>query len=1058
MGRRPGRARPRRADPRPDAPSRNAREGDKVAFEITAYPDADYLGEGVITKVLGEAGEPSVETQAVIETYNLPGEFPRECVDEALDLSMAFDERMRREAEGEAFDTSERLDLRDTLILTIDPPDARDYDDAISIERLDDIAGGGPGWRLGVHIADVANFVTPGSALDREATGRANSVYLPRLVIPMLPEVLSNGICSLQEGVPRFAKTAFIDYDDRGNVRGRGFAASLIKSARRLTYLEAQAIIDGDPEEAKKHAKTEPVYTPEVVAALKSMNTLSRAIRERRRRAGMIHLDLPEVDLVFDEDGRVVDAVPEDDAYTHTLIEMFMVEANEAVARLFEDLGVPLLRRVHPDPVPGEMGDLSRFVKVAGYKLPKAPTREELQGLLEATKGSPAAPAVHFAVLRTLTRAEYSPELIGHFALASEAYAHFTSPIRRYPDLTVHRALTRYLQLTENGERPPRSEGDRKAMGRELRDDPACPDHETLRAVGANCNAREQNATDAERDLRQFLVLQLLEEHIGASFPGLITGVTGAGAFVRLDKYLAEGLVKTEDLPAPPGNKGGRVLWRIDRRSGALVEQNSGRSFNIGDRVEVTVLEIDLAARQMNLSITDAKSRDVGKGKKPAPSVASGLRLGDQIEIAARERKTGAQKRAQRSKSRDRPQGRPPPGAQGQGQAPVARPRAARRPQPAPSRRSATTRVPPCPSRPKLSSAIRSSSRPASVGSPVSDAIGGPSAMPSRLPRTPRPSARRSATVRLASSAAPGASITNSRAPKPDGSANDRSSASTRPSGSASSSVSELIANVPGSPAGRGPVVYAASRSAANDARSYTSTRQRVPAPVVASSPSDSSAASVAVHSSPRAGLAVNDSSARFARAPSVTSRGIASVRSGAAPPNGRSPSDRHTPTAGGASYDSAARHAPSAARHAATPSASRAGCSSSISSSSATRSSKSPPPARASATPSSKTRGGSPSLTAIARTDALSDALSDAGSVQMPLSPPTRPNAPTVSGRRAVASASTRRPTASGAGSGAGPDAAHPASSSAASAGAPARAVTAGSTGTRRGSARAGR
>ena len=642
-----------------DASSKNAKLGDKVVFEITHYPEGDYLGEGVITKVLGASGEPDVETAAVIEAHNLPGEFPEACVEEARELSDQFNEEMERHINGaEPFDPLERTDLRDLFICTIDPPDAKDYDDAISLERLDKVAGGGRGWRLGIHIADVSHFVTPGTALDTEGRDRANSVYLPRLVIPMLPEILSNGICSLQEGVPRFCKSAFIDYDEQGNVRGRGYAATIIQSAKRLTYLEAQALIDGNEDEARKHAKTEPKYTDQLKRALKDMNTLSRAIRERRRGAGMIHLDLPDVELVFDDSGRVIDAVPEDNAYTHTLIEMFMVEANEALARLFEELEVPVLRRIHPDPVPGNMDQLRDFVKVAGFKIPKSPTREELQGLLDATAGSPAAPAIHFAVLRTLTRAEYSPALIGHFALASEAYAHFTSPIRRYPDLTVHRALTRFLSMTDNGSNPPRSDKEKHRVGRDMRETPDCPDEETLIEIGNNCNRCEERASTAERELRQFLVLQLLAEHIGGIFPGLVTGVTGAGVFIRLDKYLAEGLVKTEDLPAPRDKKGGygRAFWRLDGKTGALVEQNSGRSFQIGDRVDVTVIEVDLPRRQMNLAITDAKSRDVGKPKTTdkTKELAGALRLGDLIEEQRKNQKTGSQKRSQRSKSRDK--------------------------------------------------------------------------------------------------------------------------------------------------------------------------------------------------------------------------------------------------------------------------------------------------------------------------------------------------------------------------------------------------------------------
>ncbi len=639
-----------------DAASKNVKPGDKVVFEITAYPEGNMLGEGVITRVLGEAGRPDVETQAVIEAYGLPGEFPEECIEQAREQTAEFDADQRELEKGRQFDPAARSDLRDEYIITIDPPDAKDYDDAISIQRLDPREHKGAqsgGWRLGIHIADVSHFIEQGSPLDEEARDRGNSCYLPRLVIPMLPEVLSNGICSLQEGVPRYVKSAYIDYDAEGRVKGTHFRAGLIKSAKRLTYLEAQALIDDKPDLAKTHAKTEPRYTDQLIKTLKQMDHLSRVIRDRRRKAGMIHLELPDVELVYDEDGRVIDAVPEDDAYTHTLIEMFMVEANEAVARLFEELNVPLLRRTHPDPVPGEMEQLRDFVKVAGYRVPKNPTREELQALLDATAGTAAAPAVHMAVLRTLTRAEYSPALVGHFALASTAYAHFTSPIRRYADLTVHRALTAFLDLTDNGSKLPKSEQELKKLGQTLREDADCPDEGVLTGIGNRCNQTEENAESAERELRQFLVLQLLEQHIGESFPALVTGVTASGVFVRLDKYLAEGMIKIEDIPAP--QKDGRTVrdprWVFDRNSGSLVEQHSGRSFNIGDRLTVVIAEIDLARRQMELVPSDASNRDVGKEKRLAGKLKIGGVGGE--DLGGGFERTGTDRRAAKSKLRE---------------------------------------------------------------------------------------------------------------------------------------------------------------------------------------------------------------------------------------------------------------------------------------------------------------------------------------------------------------------------------------------------------------------
>lgn len=643
-----------------DPTVKNAKVGDKVSVEITEYARGNELAEGVIVKVLGEAGLPDVETQAVIVAYDLPQEFPAACVAQAREANAKFEEEVAR-LDKECYDKHVRLDLRDDYIITIDPPDAKDYDDAISISRTED-----GGWELGVHIADVAHFIPPGTPLDVEARERGNSVYLPRLVIPMLPEVLSNGICSLSEGVTRYCKSAFMRYAPNGKLLKSGVAATAIKSVKRLTYLEAQALIDGDLKEAVKHAKTEAKYTDQLIKTLREMDACAKAIRVRRREAGMIHLELPEVNLIFDDAGHVIDAEPEDNAFTHTLIEMFMVEANEVLARLFEGAKVPLLRRVHPEPTPGDVGELRTMAKVAGFAIPKNPTRKELQALLDATAGTGAARAVHFAVLRTLTKAEYSPALIGHFALASEAYAHFTSPIRRYPDLTVHRALAAYLKLTRNGENPPRSERDRELMGERLIDmgaEGGVLDQDELVEIGRNCTRTEENAAAAEWNLRQFLVLQLLSNHVGDSYPGTVTGVAPRGVFVQLDKYLCDGMVPVEQLPTGShGIHGGR--WTIDPRSGALVHQ-SGRSFNIGDKVEVTIAQVDLALRKLDLAITDPKSRGAGKDKK----LAGLLKLGGGDEAGglgvAKPRtekewqdfkfgRGGAKGRAQRSKSREK--------------------------------------------------------------------------------------------------------------------------------------------------------------------------------------------------------------------------------------------------------------------------------------------------------------------------------------------------------------------------------------------------------------------
>lgn len=634
-----------------DAESKNVREGDKVVLEIIEYPENGMLAEGVIVKVLGEAGQPDVETQAVIAAYSLPStEFPESCVEDAREATRRFDEEISAYEREGAKALVGRADLTGDFICTIDPPNAKDYDDAISLVRTDD-----GGYELGIHIADVAHFIPVGTALDAEAAERGNSVYLPRLVIPMLPEVLSNGICSLQEGVLRYAKTCVIRYDRRGHVKSRGFCQSLIKSRKRMTYLEAQALIDGNLEEAKKHAKTDTPHTEELIATCRLMDELARVIRDRRRKAGMIHLDLPVVELIFNEEGKVVDAEPEDNAFTHTIIEMFMVEANEALATLFEELRVPVLRRIHPEPTPNDTEDLRRAATVAGFKIPKNPDRGELQTLLDATAGTGAARAVHMAVLRTLTKASYSPAQIGHYALASNAYSHFTSPIRRYPDLTVHRSLAAYLERTDNGRNRPKTDGEKVALGRELKEDERCPSEPDLVQIGNQCSNTEVNATEAERELRAFLVLQLMAEHVGEEFEGVITGVTPKGVYVQLAKYLADGMIQKSDLPGDTTRSNRPPSWRLDDRTGALVDIHSGRSYNMGDSVRVTVAAVDLSTRRMDLLIADPNARAGGKAK-----TVKGLKIGAEGDFGglgdakgAGFKTPGAQRRSQKSKSRD---------------------------------------------------------------------------------------------------------------------------------------------------------------------------------------------------------------------------------------------------------------------------------------------------------------------------------------------------------------------------------------------------------------------
>ncbi len=593
-----------------DIGSKNARPGDKVVVEIIKYGDAseNRPAEGVIVEVLGEAGEPDVETQAVMHAFGLAEKFDDAVLREARDAARNLDES------GDDI-PEDREDLTGVFIATIDPPNAKDFDDAISIDKLTPTdEKDGAAWELGVHIADVAAFVTPGSELDTEAYHRGNSTYLPRKVIPMLPEVLSNGVCSLQPDVPRFAKSCFIRYDKAGKPMSSRFARSVIKSAKRLTYLEAQALIDDDLKTAIKHCREDSggthKYPRELIQKLKAMDELAKTIRKRRLGEGMIVLGLPEVELVFDESGRVIDAEPEDNAFTHTIIEMFMVEANEAAARLFDRLDVPMIRRTHPEPDAHDVSELRQFARVAGYNIPSKPSRKELQTLLDAVRGKPQQHAVHIAVLRTMTKAEYSPALIGHFALASEHYTHFTSPIRRYPDLIVHRGIDAYLKSAQDHPK------NKKAVTRDLTDDPAVPGFDQLVEIGRHCSTTERNSSDAERELRNYLVLELLAEHLGDDFAGTVSGVTGNGVFIQIDKFLVDGFVAIRELPQLPADR-----WQFNRTTGSLVAGRSGKTIAIGDTFTVRIAAVDLARRQMDLAVVDpgpvAPHKHPKKGNSP---------------------------------------------------------------------------------------------------------------------------------------------------------------------------------------------------------------------------------------------------------------------------------------------------------------------------------------------------------------------------------------------------------------------------------------------------------
>ncbi|MEM6560429.1 MAG: ribonuclease R [Planctomycetota bacterium] len=608
----------------PDAAGKYIKPGTKVVVEITQYPDdTGRFMRGVISDTLGKQGEKDVDLKSIIIQHGLPEEFPQEVKDAASDALKALEDPALR---------ANRFDMTDQTILTIDPPDAKDYDDAISLRHTDDGL-----IELGVHIADVSTFVKPGNALDLEAHHRGNSTYFPGHVIPMLPEVLSNGVCSLQEGVPRFAKSVFITYDKFGKPVRTAFSNSLISSAARLRYIEAQAIIDGEATIPHPDGdRTLDDYQPNVVELLLDMNRLAKTIQKRRREQGQLVLDLPQIELVLDGEGKVTGTTEEDDSFTHTLIEMFMVEANEASARLYDKLGVPYLRRVHPGPDPEGEERLVNFVRVAGHQLPKDMDRHALQALLGKVRGKPEQFAINLAILRSISRAEYSPKQQGHFALASDNYCHFTSPIRRYADLTVHRLLDDWFKKINADFR----DGPIPAPRGQKKTDLNSPTYDELVELGRHISFTERRSEAAERELKQVKVLELLSEQIGNNFDGVVTGITNFGVFVQISEYLVDGLCRYEDLMDD--------WWDVDAKNGRITGQRSGMKIQIGDVVDAKIINVDVAGRELSLSIADVKTR----GMKPMP--VKEKKKPKKKKDNAKPKATGSDKRAARSKSRDK--------------------------------------------------------------------------------------------------------------------------------------------------------------------------------------------------------------------------------------------------------------------------------------------------------------------------------------------------------------------------------------------------------------------
>jgi ribonuclease R len=489
-----------------------------------------------------------------------------------------------------------RRDLTGETVITIDPIDARDFDDAISLEPMPS-----GHWLLGVHIADVSHFVPEYSPLDREAYDRGNSVYLPDRVIPMLPEVISNSLASLQPSKVRFTLSALMEFTPEGVRVSTEVATAAIKSNRRFTYEQVDEYL-ADPEPWRKKLGVK------VFELLGRMRELARILRRRRTERGALELTMPEVKIDLDKQGRVSGAHVVANTESHQIIEEFMLAANEAIAEMLRDRQLAFLRRIHMPPSEMKLKVLNEFVAELGFKTESLQSRFAQQKLLKEVVGCPEEQAVNYAVLRSMQRAVYSPRDEGHYALASDCYCHFTSPIRRYPDLTIHRQVKAIL---EGG----------KPRG----------DFNPLVVVGEHCSQCEERAESAERELTKIKLLAYLADRIGEELDGVITGVESYGLFVQGLQLPAEGLVRVESMVDD--------YYRYDRAAHTLAGYRSGNSFRLGDKVRVVVTRVDVDRRELDFRLVQhqqAPTREMRPERTSRKAAVRGRRAPSQDKTTRR--------------------------------------------------------------------------------------------------------------------------------------------------------------------------------------------------------------------------------------------------------------------------------------------------------------------------------------------------------------------------------------------------------------------------------------
>ncbi|MEY8818639.1 ribonuclease R [Bacillus subtilis] len=538
-----------------------AAEGHKVVVKLTSYPEGRMNAEGEVETILGHKNDPGIDILSVIHKHGLPGEFPADAMEQASSTPDTIDEK----------DLKDRRDLRDQVIVTIDGADAKDLDDAVTVTKLDDGS-----YKLGVHIADVSHYVTENSPIDKEALERGTSVYLVDRVIPMIPHRLSNGICSLNPKVDRLTLSCEMTINSQGQVTEHEIFQSVIKTTERMTYSDVNKILVDDDEELKQ--KYEPL-----VPMFKDMERLAQILRDKRMDRGAVDFDFKEAKVLVDDEGAVKDVVIRERSVAEKLIEEFMLVANETVAEHFHWMNVPFIYRIHEEPNAEKLQKFLEFVTTFGYVVkgtagnihPRA-----LQSILDAVRDRPEETVISTVMLRSMKQAKYDPQSLGHFGLSTEFYTHFTSPIRRYPDLIVHRLIRTYLI---NGKV---DEATQEKWAERLPD------------IAEHTSSMERRAVDAERETDDLKKAEYMLDKIGEEFDGMISSVTNFGMFVELPNTI-EGLVHVSFMTDD--------YYRFDEQHFAMIGERTGNVFRIGDEITVKVVDVNKDERNIDFEIVGMK-------------------------------------------------------------------------------------------------------------------------------------------------------------------------------------------------------------------------------------------------------------------------------------------------------------------------------------------------------------------------------------------------------------------------------------------------------------------